>query len=102
SSEGASGSRRSGVHQSGPWLLERPRLKQRVLYPVVLAVKAVGLVAGPERAYDLDPLLGYGIALVVGKHRRAEHLDLGGVPTGDDVERDTSVRDVVDRRHLLR
>ena len=51
---------------------------------------------------DVQPFCGAFVAIVVLHHRRAEHLDLGLVPAGDDVEREAAAGDVIYGGRLLR
>ena len=91
----------AGVHDRRVGILDRLRRQIALLDLEEAALVVERLVLGPQPLDDGDPFLGAGVAVLVGQHRLAEHLDLGLHPAGDDVEDEAAVGDVVDRRRLL-
>ena len=59
------------------------------------------LILSPDSADDRKPFLGIGVAVIVLAQAHAEHIELGLVPAGDDVEAEPAVTDVIGGRDLL-
>src|SRR5277367_2526579 len=58
-------------------------------------------VLGPQALEQGREFVGIGVALIVLALRHSEHADLGLVPSGDDVQREASARDVIDGRDFF-
>ena len=56
---------------------------------------------GPEFVAEVDPVVGNVVAHIVLFLRDTEHADLTFVPPGNDVEPESAVRDMIDRRDFL-
>src|ERR1700730_15103023 len=77
------------------WLLERTDLGREVLEAVVAALEAEGLQRGPGLLENLEVLIGAGVALVFGEEVAITAL-LGVVTTGDRVQRDAALGELVE------
>jgi hypothetical protein len=78
----------------------RLHLRKAVLDLVVFAVIGKRLVAGPFGAKHIQEFIGAGVALVLVVEGIAILPELGGIATGDDVERNPPFRKLVDGREL--
>src|SRR5262249_56097767 len=90
-----------GVHQGGVRALDRLGRQIALGDLVELAFVVEAFVLGPQPLDDGEPLLGAGVAVLVGHHHAAEHVDLRLVPAGDDVERIAPTGNMVDYGRLL-
>ena len=80
------------------------RLRKRAhpfeLEEAALEIERAGL--GPGAPHRAEPLLGIVVARLVIALLDAEHLEFALVPSGDDVQRETALADVVGGDELLR
>ena len=91
----------AGVHHRRVGALDRLGREVALGDLVEPAVVVEGVVLGPQPLDDGEPFLGAGVAVLVAQHRAAEHVDLGLVPSGHDVERVAAARNMVDHGRLL-
>ncbi len=90
------------VHHHRVRLLDRLRSQPAFLDLVEASVEIELLLPRPQLLDDLEPFDRALVALVVLHLRLAEHLDLGLVPAGDDVEAEAAVGEMIDGGRLLR
>jgi hypothetical protein len=94
-------SRAAGIHHHRVGFLDRLRLQPALFDLVELAFVVELFFAGPKQLDDLEPFDGAVITRVVLELLFAEHLDLGLVPAGDDIEVEATAGHMIDGRGLL-
>ena len=82
-------------------LLQRPHRRRGALEAVELAVVVDRAVGRPERAEDVEVLVGAAVARVVVEEVAVAPL-VGVAAAGDDVHGDAPARELVERRELAR
>ena len=99
--ERAAGRRRTSAQQQRPVAEQRLGPTGHALEMKELAVIVERCLVRPNAGDDLHPLGGVIVAPVVFAHLDPEHSELDLVPTGNHVEPETSIADMVGGDDLL-